>query len=185
MASGKLFPRDKKPPILRRIKWKFEPIYWGIRNFPSNLVKLLQWIPIIWRDRDWDYIFLLKIMRFKMKRMHEHFEKYGQLVVTSQMVHQLQFCEKKIDEILEDNFIKAEMDAHTEKWGELNTDWYDTETPGLSRLDLYRPGAREKGLEDQEREESQELYHLEETRREKAVELLFAVMRRNLRRWWD
>lgn len=36
----------------------------GIKN-------LLYWLPVIWKDRDYDYGFLLKIMHHKMKAMEK------------------------------------------------------------------------------------------------------------------
>lgn len=34
----------------------------GIRN-------LIAWFPLVWRDRDWDWVFLARIMEFKLRRM--------------------------------------------------------------------------------------------------------------------
>lgn len=47
--------------------WKF----WG--HLPSDIrdfvVRLWTYAPLIWEDRDWDYAFLLRMIKFKLKRM--------------------------------------------------------------------------------------------------------------------
>ena len=47
---------------MRRIKYKIRDIRVGIRS-------LRRWFPIIWADRDFDYSFLLIIMKFKIQNM--------------------------------------------------------------------------------------------------------------------
>jgi len=57
---------------LRGLLGKFWPhrIQYGIEN-------LIAYFPVIWADRDWDHSFFLFLMEFKLRRMAEHFRKYG------------------------------------------------------------------------------------------------------------
>lgn len=51
-------------------RWRIRPkirgyyfnVYYGIRN-------LIRWLPIIWCDRDWDHVYLLKILEKKIGSM--------------------------------------------------------------------------------------------------------------------
>lgn len=43
-------------------------ILYGIKN-------LIRWFPIIWRDRDWDWVFLAEMMEYKLRRMSENLNK--------------------------------------------------------------------------------------------------------------
>lgn len=45
-------------------------------NFIKNIIRVIQWAPIIWRDRDFDYNFLLNLMDYKLERMARHFETH-------------------------------------------------------------------------------------------------------------
>ncbi len=51
------------------------PVIRDIRYFFSNLKRLIQWIPIIWNDRDWDSSFLFSIMSYKISRIRKSIGK--------------------------------------------------------------------------------------------------------------
>lgn len=48
-----------------------------ISRFTRKITKLSKWIPIIWRDEDWDYIYSLKLIQFKLEQMAELHIKEG------------------------------------------------------------------------------------------------------------
>jgi hypothetical protein len=77
-------PDEEKLPFY--IRWyedlKFEIIYWWensiiypIKSFLKGIDNLWRWRKIIWKDRWWDYYYLLEILRFKLKDMEEHWGK--------------------------------------------------------------------------------------------------------------
>lgn len=39
----------------------------------KKLLKIIKWIPILWKDEDWDHSYFIAIMRFKLERMFEFF----------------------------------------------------------------------------------------------------------------
>ncbi|MEI8388802.1 MAG: hypothetical protein WCG23_02845 [bacterium] len=39
--------------------------------------RLFVWIPVLWRDEDWDFEYLLEIVRFKLNRMSKNIDKYS------------------------------------------------------------------------------------------------------------
>ena len=47
------------------------------RKFTRRLKRLFKWIPIIWKDEDWDYEYFLKIAQFKLESMAELHVKEG------------------------------------------------------------------------------------------------------------
>jgi len=50
-----------------RLWWKFEgryyhkDLYYGVRN-------LIKWFPVIWKDRDWDFSYIYKVLQFKLEQ---------------------------------------------------------------------------------------------------------------------
>lgn len=52
------------------VSGKYNETKYGVRN-------LIKWLPIIWKDRDWDEYFLLRMMEKKFKNMSEYHGKYG------------------------------------------------------------------------------------------------------------
>lgn len=39
----------------------------------QKIIKIIQYIPILWRDEDWDYEYLLALITYKLKRMKKAF----------------------------------------------------------------------------------------------------------------
>lgn len=68
--------------LLRFIEQDWCPfiIYWNIRrivrfykNIKTGIKNLIKWLPIIWRDRDWDHLFLTELLEAKIKFMRKSF----------------------------------------------------------------------------------------------------------------
>ena len=60
-------------------------ILYGVEN-------LIKWFPIIWNDRDWDHVYLLRIMEKKMRQMAHLQEKYGITLSRFKKAKQLRIC---------------------------------------------------------------------------------------------
>lgn len=48
-----------------------------IKNKIRQIRKLIRWIPIIWRDRDWDYYFVYEILKQKLIDQERFIRKDG------------------------------------------------------------------------------------------------------------
>lgn len=61
----------KQLPIPKDSAWErvklFGRLHWRIRNFLTSCHNLIKWFPIIWNDRDWDDVFILKILQKKIE----------------------------------------------------------------------------------------------------------------------
>jgi len=55
--------------------WWHNSIIAPIKEFGRGINNLIKWRKIIWKDRWWDYYFLLKLLHFKLKNMEEHWGK--------------------------------------------------------------------------------------------------------------
>lgn len=40
-----------------------------LKQFIYKIIQLCQWLPIIWKDEDWDYDYLLILIQYKLKRI--------------------------------------------------------------------------------------------------------------------
>lgn len=182
----RLFPRDKGPSLWRRFKWKVDAVWTFIRNIPDNIRMICEWIPVLWSNWDWDYNFLLITLRYKLHRMSKHISEHDHLVNSQKYAKQMACCVDIIDRLLNNEYTTEEEKLHEDKWGELIMDSYPAEDyPGCHTLDIYRVKARESGEEEAERQETMQLHDLARARREKDLDILFRIMRKNIERWWD
>ena len=186
----RIFPRDHKPSLWRRIRWKLQNLRSFLENIPNNIIMICQWIPILWNNWDWDYNFLMDVMQYKIQRMSNHIKEHDRLMNSQKYAAQMQLCADTIQRLREDNYIEHEVEEHNSKWGQLICESIplEEEHPSfgiLYKMDLYHEKARELGLEDQEQEEMQALRELEDARRQADWDLLFSQMRENIQSWWD
>lgn len=59
---------------LYRLLDRTETLYYNLKYGFQNLWK---WRKIVWNDRDWDWMYLSAVMRFKLRRMADGCEKYS------------------------------------------------------------------------------------------------------------
>ena len=71
---------------------------------------ILNWLPILWGDRDWDYDFLLRIMEFKLNRMANCIEKNNHLLYNDQYVREMRVCATLLNRIREDKYCYNERE---------------------------------------------------------------------------
>lgn len=78
-----------------------------IRTFLRDIrvfsVKLVSYIPLLWRDRDWDWIFIMLLLQYKIKRTRQtiranSFIEEAELAGIEEQMHFAEFLIDKISE---------------------------------------------------------------------------------------
>lgn len=156
---------------MSKIKQAYYNVYYGIKN-------LIKWAPIIWNDRDYDWNPLMRILEKKLRNMSELHESYGNAESSNDTAKELLFASFLASKI-------AEEDYRNEAFGDKKylikknmMQFAPIGKTGSSRIEFT-------GLSDDEREELLRLYKLEDDLLERDIELLFDLMKKRLRNWWD
>ncbi len=79
------------------------PIIRHIRYFFSNLKRLIEWIPIIWEDRDWDSAYLFSIMSYKIGRMRESIGEEDRHTCAQKNCRDMRIAELYLNRIVDDD----------------------------------------------------------------------------------
>lgn len=107
-----LFDPDTRWEIFKRqirnafdLRHHWLRLYYGVRN-------LIVYFPLIWRDRDWDQAYLVRLMEFKFRKMADLQEKYGNGLLHMRYARQLRtaalLCKRMSeDECYHENARKA------------------------------------------------------------------------------
>lgn len=74
-----------------------------IANFFLSIKNIIRWIPTLFKDREWDYSFMLEIEQKKLKNMIKWYEQndYGHSVSSHRIVREMKLAISLIDIILE------------------------------------------------------------------------------------
>src|SRR5574337_919559 len=144
-------------------------------RFLESVDSVIHWFPIIWKDRDFDQYYLLKILEFKLKRMDDFFHSKDAWTDTT-----VEPSKTAIKRLHQTGFlIKYLMD---ERYGELAYQWHHEKYPCLSFDESIRKDELGQTIyvgftRDGEKESFLEATEKGRNRAEKAENILFYILK--------
>jgi len=90
-----------------------------VKYFFKWIVKVFQYAVFLWNDRDYDYVYILKLLKYKLKRTRKYILKDSLIVEAKDIYNEIKTAEDLIDKILECNYYEEEFDEHFKKYGSL------------------------------------------------------------------
>lgn len=180
-----------------------------IKYFFVFLVKLVKWIPVLWKDRDYDDFFIFEILKVKILQQRNYLVKSNRHTNISQDNFWMTICLNLIERI-QKSFYEIEYFDYFEE--EIKFVEYDNkEESGLYTMEseikkdellryinMYPIDRRKtlnycikylnKDLSDYET--NQENRHslciqMSISRHKKAIKLLFLILSNKIENWWD
>ncbi len=169
-------------------------MFWKIRRFIKDLPyhikygikNLIQWFPVIWKDRQWDYLFIYLILRHKLHLTEQMTRKYGHHTKHIQDADKIKKCVLLLDRLIEDDYHENIFKHYDEKWGEMEVIYKDsTDYPDCCEVDMKYPNVKTKEDEILKSKEYKLLSNKPEELKKQDIDLLFKLMRKNIQTWWD
>jgi len=183
------------------LKWKFKWRYlW--RDFKIGVKNIIYWLPIIWKDRNWDHRYIYTMLQHKLKAQSKYIGDRGIHVSSERDAEIMMTCVRLIDKVSEEFYGSEYQDYHKNKhwftpsdkegfseWNsrtlEENFDDYFAKYPLT-----YKRVMNGEGLftldgtdsEDIKQRVAMNIGHINEKR---AHDLLFKIMNENINKWWD
>lgn len=184
--------------------WVWLNIQYPIKSFIQSIKNIIYYFPIIWKDRDWDYIFIYEILKSKLKKHAQYTYSNNQFVNSEAHADKMWLCYKLID-IQQNQFYSEEYFDFYDS----SIEWLDIE--GLSKLKQFNSNitwenfdeyfkkypkpykmAVEGKLDKFHREgiESKEdklsiAMEIGEYNQARSKKILFDLLHENLERWWE
>lgn len=176
----------KEPGVFRKLKWRLKDLYNNIRKIPRWLKKSFQYSLVLWNDYDFDHIYILKLLRYKLKRTRERIEKDNILVATNRISKQIKYAEFLIDRIENNDYFPEEYKKLEEKWGAAEMVFTPCEDrPGFSKLDFVHEKCKTEEENEQAGDEFHAFYKRQDEESERDYDRLFRHLRKYIQRWWD
>ena len=116
----------------------------------------------------------------------EHNIRYdGHHLYREKDADQIKVCILLIKRIMDDDYGENAFKRHDEKWGDSEMNFIPTDNPELSEMKIdYENVVTEKDKE-QERKDFKLAIEQEEMLKKQDTDLLFKLMARHIRSWWD
>ena len=86
-----------------------------IKNKIRQIRKVLRWIPILWKDRDWDYYFIYEILKQKLIDTEAYIRKDGLHVFNEHDADNIKTAIEMIE--------KVQTEYHLDKYMSEATEW--------------------------------------------------------------
>jgi len=138
------------------------------RYFKSCVRSLIIWFPVIWNDREWDQHYLYVILHKKLQLMEKYHQEHGISADADKVAKDLRICVHVLDRLIKDDYYRAppeqikNMKEHSNFMDFLNREMTERQTKDI--LEASKD---------------------EEYRIDQDIELLFTMMRKKIRGWWD
>lgn len=170
-------------------------VIWWLNNAYIRVRNFLRWLPFIWRDQHWDYIFLLKLIEQKLRFMQECFEEINHQkeshVDHAETIQQISGVIKLLHAHSEDAYAMKAFQRTKEKWGDFEFTFEESEYKdgdGTPLVELKDPWFAKANTEEENAKANADLRKaLDEARirENKMWERIWNSMSYYVRGWWD
>ena len=81
--------------------------FYGLRKFGRFIKRLFRWLPVLWRQEEWDYGYIYDILDVKLKELRDCIAKDDIHADAPTCLRQINICLKYLDRYRNaDNYIK-------------------------------------------------------------------------------
>jgi len=179
--------------------WEHNGRYLG-NEFIRGIENLWYWLPVIWKDRNWDHQFIFDILSHKLKAQSAYIGGRGLHVSAERDAEIMMTCVRLIEKVKDEYYGMEYMDYHkTKHWFEPadkegystweskqigeNFDDYFAKYPLIYKRVLNGEGIfKLEGTDDDKQRIAMNIAHINHDR---ARKLLFKIMEQEIERWWD
>ena len=181
--------------------WKmYRWFRWDAKHFHRDVAQgvknLWRWLPIIWKDRDWDDHYIFESLKFKLRNTAKYFEKQQRFVGWEKEVKYMKICETLIDRIQTDYYQMEYFDYYDSDMRMVPTEdglyqvVFDVKRDDTDQFVKKYPHALRRAKRNPKFKsyfEGKRNGHLAigMVRHAKARKLLFKIMEERIERWWD
>jgi hypothetical protein len=161
-----------------------------IKQFFRRIRNLYRWLPIIWKDQDWDHHFIFEILKSKLKHQAEYIGKRGNHLSAKRDAEIMMTCVRLIEKI-QDEYYGCEYQEFFKTSYNFND---SKEHPGYYELDIVQESEHfneyfKKYPRIYNQVKTKDKYKTALTianiNEKRAHKLLFKILEENIQRWWD
>ena len=77
-----------------------------VRRIIRRIKNLIRWLPIIWKDEQWDYYHIFEILKHKLIFTAEHTRKYGFHTSSDYDADRMMLCVRLIEKVQNEAYME-------------------------------------------------------------------------------
>jgi len=157
-------------------------------SIPQGISNLIHYFPLVWKDRDYDKDYLLRILRYKLSRMEKNFRRNDFYMGAQNDADKMATCVRLIDRIRDDYYEMEYAEYLKEDFSLIKTEnglqpkWETIEDNLDEYFHKYRTYLkREKDIPESRKSKAIVLAIYNQGR---AKDLLFKILGSEIFKWW-
>ena len=97
-----------------RLWWKFDGRY-ILRNIKEGFKNIWYWLPVIWKDRQWDHSYIFYVLEHKLKAQAHRLHTADLHLSAKRDAEIIRTCVRLIDKVNDEFYSTESMDYHKDK----------------------------------------------------------------------
>lgn len=170
--------------------WCWMNIGWKIREFKRSCRNLITWLPIIWKDRQWDSSYIFIILKKKIELVRDHHIEQKHYVGWEREVELMNICIKLIDRVDSEYYSTLAHDQIIAKYGKSEWRFTPVEDTAIckdcSEMHIDHENILNGKYTQEEYDVEFKRLVFDEAGKKhlKAKKLLFKILDERIERWW-
>ncbi len=169
--------------------------YWFKRKY-RQIKNVFRWLPIIWKQYDFDYNYSLEVFKFQLQKQAEFFESDRAMTLSAKdKAKRIRTILKLMDKVYEEDYTMEYFDIIKEMYGDdvlevsfvdLNETTFKTDRLGEFEK-LYKMKYKYESWDNAEEiaQIKDELFVMCHEKQERAHKILWKMIEKDIRSFWD
>jgi hypothetical protein len=176
---------------------------WRFKELKRGVINIWKWLPIIWRDRDWDHFYIYQILEFKLRKQANYISTMDRHTRAQEDARNMLICANLIAKVKDGYYEDEYVGYYESKFNFIPID----DKPGFSELEIdvisedfdsyfkkYPTWHKrainhiEKNKDKFTKDKNDIIFVamiMSQLRQEKAKELVFKIISDKIEYWWD
>lgn len=152
-----------------------------------QIKNLIRWVPIIWKQYNFDYSYAIEVFKFQLANIADHMESDNALTMSAPVrAEKIRTIIRLMDRVYNEEYDTEYQDEIERLYGPREINWEDSDKEGCSRYTgyIYEKEYTPKQLEAISKHETR-LYKESQEKQERAHKLLWKLIEFYIRGFWD
>jgi len=172
------------------------------RNIKIGFKNLWKWLPTVWKDRDWDYRYLITVLEFKLKKQSDYIRSKDRHTQSKRDSEVMMTCVRLLKKFGDEYYSSEYVDYFKSKHSWVKDDderYYTVESkiiiedfdeyfkkyPLIHKRVLNGEGLYPLDGEDEKSVKKSIAMNIANVNHNRVRKLVFKIMENNIEKWWD
>jgi len=150
----------------------------GIECFFESIAKVFKWLPIIWKDRDWDQSYFWRIVEMKLSTMEDLFENYGSGANSKNDAKKIRIMKNLAKRMYDEDYLSNALTQVESQFGQLKVRFVPVKNSNHKEMIIETSGKQEDDARKRAHRKSDAM-------EQQDLDMFCKMLNKNIRSFWD